>query len=413
MLTRPKTLRIVVIVNAACLIAGLAGAAAVGQDPSPVRVVASGNRNGGDGNASVDLDASVSLPPVSVDERVNVEVTIPKPTVPPVVTIPKVVSTLLPALSSRCREDGKPDAYGLWVADVDRRSICLIADDKVIGSVSFSPDGGQIAFTAQDGSVGDGRVPSHLYVVNSDGSNLRQLDTTAEQPRQASWSPDGRWLAYTRWPVDQNGDSAIMLLRWATGEVREIGRIDQGSSHLEWSPDSRTIAATEWNTRAVLTVTTDGIVNRSPYNAAGFPYMCSWSPDGSRLVVSGDRGPVLVTDARGDNAHALVPDGRFARWSPTGALISVWREFSAYVVQPDGAELREVRPNDSPINWSGDGAYLALSVGVTGVDVMRMSDGFVTEVARGTTALELVPAAWSKSGHRLSIVVERSAHYRY
>lgn len=412
MLASPKTFTIVAILNAACLIAGLVGAVAVGRDASPVRVVASNDTNGA-GTASVDLDTSVSLPPVSVDDHVHVEVTVPTPTVPPAVTIPKVVSTLLPPLSKRCKDDRKPDAYGLWVADVDRGSVCQIADDKVIGSVSFSPDGEQIVFTAQDGSVGDGRIPPHLYVVNADGSNLRQLDPSAEQPRQASWSPDGRWLAYTRWPVDQHGDSAIMLMRWATGELREIGRIDQGSSNLEWSPDSRTIAATEWNTRAVLTVTTDGNVTRVPYTAGGFPYMCSWSPDGSQLVVSGERGPVIVTDATGANARTLVADGRFARWSPSGSFISVWREFSAYVVQPDGTDLREVRANDSPINWSSDGAYLALSVGVTGVDVMKIADGSVTEVARGTTALELVPAAWSKAGHRLSIVVERSAHYRY
>ena len=352
------------------------------------------------------------IPTVTAPVATLPTVTVPRATAPSV-PVPSVVATL-PSLPQYCKNNGQPDRYGLWLADVDRRSMCLLMDDKVLGSVTFSPDDHRVAFTAQDGSTGDGRIPSHLYVVDSDGSGLRLLDPTSNVPRQPSWSPDGRWLAYTRWPVDSNGDSALMLLEWATGAMREIGRIDQGSSKLEWSPDSQRIAATEFNRRDVLTVTIpEGISTRVAVPGDSMPYMCSWSPDGRQLVVSGERGPVVITDGTGANPRTLVADGRFARWSPSGSVLSVWRDFNAFVVDPDGGGLRQVQPNASPIDWSGDGRLLATQGGTTAIDAVNVADGSLTPVARGTNTFEVGPAGWSWSGHTLAVVVERSAAYRY
>jgi TolB protein len=54
----------------------------------------------------------------------------------------------------------------------------------------YSTDGTQITFTSQP----DGDFPQ-IWVMNSDGTNARQLTTT--QGYTSDWSPDGEWIVYT------------------------------------------------------------------------------------------------------------------------------------------------------------------------------------------------------------------------
>ena len=52
-----------------------------------------------------------------------------------------------------------------------------------------------------------------IYVVNADGTGLRYL-TTGTDP---ALSPDGQWVAFTRWETNQNGalgSLAIINIRW-------------------------------------------------------------------------------------------------------------------------------------------------------------------------------------------------------
>jgi len=56
-----------------------------------------------------------------------------------------------------------------------------------MGQYSWSPDGTKVAFSSD----------SSLYVVNSDGSNLRCIkEDDKGDKRNISWSPDGSWLVY-------------------------------------------------------------------------------------------------------------------------------------------------------------------------------------------------------------------------
>jgi hypothetical protein len=71
----------------------------------------------------------------------------------------------------------------------------------VIGHKALSPDGSQIAFTVGESGENVSDLNNHrLYMSNIDGSNLRLVATTPDDPEgiprvsAPTWSPDGRWL---------------------------------------------------------------------------------------------------------------------------------------------------------------------------------------------------------------------------
>jgi TolB protein len=68
---------------------------------------------------------------------------------------------------------------------------------------AWSPDGRRVAFTSYRDRNGRQcgrdycRWLGELYVMNADGTGLRRLTRNRLDDRGATWSPDGRWIAYT------------------------------------------------------------------------------------------------------------------------------------------------------------------------------------------------------------------------
>ncbi len=94
--------------------------------------------------------------------------------------------------------------------------------------------GGMIVFQTATG--GD------IYAVAPDGTNLRRL-TNGLDP---ALSPDGQWVAFTRWNNDQNGAlGALWVIKVdGSGERIVLGDIHQPKSPV-WSPDGKQIAISQ------------------------------------------------------------------------------------------------------------------------------------------------------------------------
>jgi TolB protein len=192
---------------------------------------------------------------------------------------------------------------------------------------AWSPDGKRLAF--------DGRFYATLSdfdigIMRADGSGIRRVTRGPERDVMASWSPDGRWLAFSRvrgegeapqvWLVRPSGKGAHRLVQggqpsWAPGGrwiafdapggiwvVHADGsgrrRIVAGSvGGLKWSPDGRRIAYTSWraNTSEIYVARSDGARRRRLTRNAVDDFDPSWSPDGRKI---------LYTHGR-DNAHSV------------------------------------------------------------------------------------------------------------
>jgi TolB protein len=237
---------------------------------------------------------------------------------------------------------------------------------------------------------------SEIYVMNADGSRKRNLTRRASD-NYPTWSPDGRRIAFLRWRVDSCPRRACGWRGWfssyqlfvmnADGSgLRNLGRIAAQAyfyGHLVWSPDGRTIYVGRY------LVSTDGSGARKlPY----IPLIAVWSPDGRQIafvnnVSTGLPGPgaarskddseIYVMNADGSGTRRLTHnvgyDGQPA-WSPDGRRIAFQSSRRAvrgvvggskaeiYVMNADGSGKRNLTrnpANDGNPSWSPDGRRIA------------------------------------------------------
>src|SRR5262249_26109822 len=79
--------------------------------------------------------------------------------------------------------------------------------------------------------------PSELWKISSDGTGLaRFIDTPGETCGSPEYSPDGKFVCYGSWHVDQNLlDAHIFVVRADGTERRDLGPGAMGT----WSPDGK------------------------------------------------------------------------------------------------------------------------------------------------------------------------------
>jgi hypothetical protein len=107
---------------------------------------------------------------------------------------------------------------------------------------SWSPDGRYIAFSG----VRDGL--SDLFIYDLETDRLRQLMDDQFADLQPMWSPDGRTLAFAtdRFETDLRtldiGQYALALLDVATGQVRPVaGAVPGREFNPQWAPDGQSL----------------------------------------------------------------------------------------------------------------------------------------------------------------------------
>lgn len=200
--------------------------------------------------------------------------------------------------------------------DVITDSIRIInsdgTDDKEIfacahgcGWLSWSPTGDQIALQMQLSEYVPGKTvsgpPAEIFLIKSDGSDLVQVTKGDNPALKPQWSPDGRYLVFLRYDqrsiklldIDNHVETSLA--------VGELIRVEDPS----WSRDQSGIVFSAMRAEKRLPQLyflrlADGSISPVFDKASNLPelymYGPEWSPDGTKLIFNEFQSRLYLAD---------------------------------------------------------------------------------------------------------------------
>ncbi|MBK8313481.1 MAG: S9 family peptidase [Acidobacteria bacterium] len=107
-----------------------------------------------------------------------------------------------------------------------------------VSSPAISPDGKQIVFTRTWVDKTKDQYRSNLWIIDVDGSRVRELTSGARSDSAPVWSPDGKRIAFLS---DRDGTNQLHVMWVETREMAQLTHLEQAPSNIKWSPDGKYI----------------------------------------------------------------------------------------------------------------------------------------------------------------------------
>jgi len=184
---------------------------------------------------------------------------------------------------------------------------------------------------------------SQIYIMNSDGTNIKNISNNDFDEFGFFWSPDGNKLAFTS---DYYGKGQIFIINSDTTERQNLSDEDHWNGYPTWSPDGSKIAFVSGELEIV---------------------------DGQANI----RGQIYIIKNNGTekiNLSDNILNEWHPTWSPDGSKIAFVSYINAipqiFIMNPDGSERKNLSNNDFDElypTWSPDGSKIAFVSSANGV----------------------------------------------
>ncbi len=250
-----------------------------------------------------------------------------------------------------------------------RRVAHIIADaiyQRLTGEKGYFDT--RVVFVDESGSRTERK--KRLAIMDQDGANVQFLSNGNDLVLTPRFSPSRQEITYMSFA---GGQPRVYLLQLETGQREIVGNFPGMTFAPRFSPDGQKVIMSlgrddgnsniytlDLRSRTTTRLTASNSIDTSP----------SYSPDGSRIVFTSDRGgptQIYVMGADGSNQKRIsFGEGTYSTpvWSPRGDLIAFTKQsggrFSIGVMRTDGTGERILTSgfhNEGP-TWAPNGRVL-------------------------------------------------------
>jgi TolB protein len=278
------------------------------------------------------------------------------------------------------RDEESIDFSSIWAMDLKTNEKVELA--LRAGQPSFNPDGTKIVYIHKSESE-NGNLD--VWIMNTDGSDKRKL--VSNQGYDAylpSWSPDGKRILYMNMDKSENiwENMSLWILNADGTNNFELA---SNARFPKWSPDGTIIAYTTIDEKSdrpeawkgsVWIINPDGTgKKRLLIRVIPDLFMfAKWSPDGTKInLFRENKAVVLNTEENGDFWTFPINDVYLLSWSLDGKKIIYTSEGGSiiYIINSDGTHEDillsnpEIQIDGRGLLWSSDGTKITYSAGKT------------------------------------------------
>jgi len=273
----------------------------------------------------------------------------------------------------------------LWVIDADgqnHRPLSNGASNDV--SPRWSPDGTRLAF------LSDAQGSTQLYIRWMDTGQTARLTSLTEPPDNISWSPDGRWLAFSQRVPAKPGQSLADLpappegAEWAKPPIQieslnyrvdGAGYLKEEYAHIFVIPSvggtARQVTSGNFNHEGTPAWARDGQFFYISANRSEEPEFNPLNTDIFRVSVANGTMQAMTKRNGPDTGVVVSPDGAMIAYVGFDDQGLSYQVNNLYVKKISGGEkrllIRDFDRNVANISWSGDGKGLYFTFDDQGV----------------------------------------------
>jgi TolB protein len=215
------------------------------------------------------------------------------------------------------------------------------------------------------------RDVKEVFISDYDGDNQRQVTTNRSLNITATWSPDGRSIAYTSY---RHGVPNIFISNIYQGTLEELTKNAESNFLPAWSPDGARLcfmSNRDGNPEIYIANRDGSNVKRLTYHPAN-DSTCTWSPSGKEIAFTSDRTgspQIYVVGIDGLAAQKITTESYCDRptWSPApyNEIAYTSRDGPGMDIKVIDLTTKQVRQitfgegsNESP-SWAPNGRHIA------------------------------------------------------